>query len=116
MLVDPKLFDEMMLPLQGKLVGYVRQQGNVGDALKEEGTSQLFERYGVKRYPEPLGFEFGAQPGQDLKNWKAVRGDELVFSAGGTMGKKDRLAFHQRERALETDKKLTIFPQSFSAK
>ena len=104
MLVDPTLFDPMFIPLQGKLVGYVRQPGNVGDKLKEAGTTQLFKRYGVERYEEPL------------QKGKRIKADVLVFSAGGTMGKTYRRAYKMRQAALKTGKPFIIFPQSFCAK
>ena len=60
-------------PLIGKRIGYIRPFGNVGDALIEWATVQLFAHY---RNPvEQVGHD---APPADV--------DELVFGGGGNMG------------------------------
>lgn len=111
-------WSEMLEPLKGKLVGFIEQHGNVGDAMHREGAKQLLTRAGIEWYVEDF-------------SQKNVRADELVHSGGGTLGKvwgvpanpgngtrtiKWKKAYRVRRLCLESGKPLTFFPQSFSAK
>jgi exopolysaccharide biosynthesis predicted pyruvyltransferase EpsI len=98
-LLSPKHFAEVLEPLRGKRIGYIRPVGNVGDQLIEWATFQLFNVYGIR--------------------WKMVAldhppdVDELVFGGGGNMGSIYEANWNLRGRALELGLPMTILPQSF---
>jgi exopolysaccharide biosynthesis predicted pyruvyltransferase EpsI len=102
-LLPPDRFADVFLPLQGKRIGFVRPSGNVGDALIEWATHQLFEHYEIKwTLKDPAG------PVDDV--------DELVFGGGGNMGTLWEKNWHLRAQCLQTGLPLTILPQSFTSR
>ena len=102
-LLAPDAFEDVFLPLQGKRIGYVRPHGNVGDALIDWATVQLFEVFEI--------------------NWRCVDPevhdeidvDELVFGGGGNMGSRYRDNWELRGTALALGRPMTILPQSFTS-
>jgi len=89
--------------LRGKRIGYIRPIGNVGDALIEWATQQLFREFHID-------WRF-CNPGVD----DAGNFDELVFGGGGNMGTRYRNNFELRGRALALGLPVTILPQSFTS-
>lgn len=101
-LLTPDHFAHVFHPLQGRRIGYVRPQGNVGDALIEWAMHQLFDHFAIQ--------------------WKLVTADdalqdvdELVFGGGGNMGTLWEGNWRLRARCLERGKPLTVLPQSFTS-
>lgn len=93
-------FSHVFEPLQGKLIGFVRPHGNVGDMLIEKATLQLFDHFGIRwRY---------WSPNEPLENLR-----ELAFGGGGNMGDTYRENWDLRAACLETGLPVTILPQSF---
>jgi exopolysaccharide biosynthesis predicted pyruvyltransferase EpsI len=98
-LLPLEAFAQVLNPLVGKRIGYVRPAGNVGDQLIEKSTFQLFNSYGIR--------------------WKLLSledpsdVDELVFAGGGSMGTFYRGNWELRGRALALGLPMTILPQSF---
>ncbi|MHB1035727.1 MAG: polysaccharide pyruvyl transferase family protein [Pirellulales bacterium] len=102
-LIDPDTFADVFVPLQGKRIGYVRPLGNVGDALIEQATLQLFETFGIAWRPiDPDA------PGD-------VAVDELVFGGGGNMGRRYLNNWLLRGKALTLGLPMTILPQTFTS-
>lgn len=102
-LLAPDRFEHVFRPLQGRRIGYVRPQGNVGDALIEWATRQLFDHFRI--------------------DWRTVAlddslddVDELVFGGGGNMGTLWEGNWRLRTRWLARGKPMTILPQSFSSR
>jgi exopolysaccharide biosynthesis predicted pyruvyltransferase EpsI len=90
-------------PLAGKRIGYVRPYGNVGDALIEWATRQLFQAFAVDwRFCNPE-----ADGARDF--------DALVFGGGGNMGTRYRDNWELRGKVLALGLPVTIFPQSFTS-
>ncbi len=102
-LLDLDTFADVFHPLEGKRIGFVRPLGNVGDALIEQATFQLFEAFGITwRTIDPDA------PGQpDV--------DELVFGGGGNMGRRYLNNWLLRGRALALGLPMTILPQTFAS-
>ncbi len=102
-LLSPDRFASVFEPLQGKRIGFVRPCGNVGDALIEWATRQLFEHYAIEwKLQDP------AEPLDDV--------DELVFGGGGNMGTLWERNWRIRQQCLQTRLPLTILPQSFTSR
>jgi exopolysaccharide biosynthesis predicted pyruvyltransferase EpsI len=96
-------FAPVFQPLAGKRIGYVRPHGNVGDALIEWATRQLFQAFAVDwRFCDPE-----ADGARDF--------DELVFGGGGNMGTRYRNNWELRGKVLALGLPVTIFPQSFTS-
>jgi hypothetical protein len=102
-LLDRDAFSAVFAPLRGKRIGYVRPVGNVGDAMIEWATRQLFDEFGISwRLFDPDA------PGDDDV-------DELAFAGGGSMGTLYRHNWELRGRTLALGLPLTILPQSFTS-
>lgn len=102
-LLPPDAFRHVFQPLQNKRIGYVRPIGNVGDALIEWATFQLFDQFGIRwTLVEPT-----ATP-PDV--------DEVVFGGGGNMGTMWMNNWHLRSICLAWDLPVTILPQSFATR
>jgi hypothetical protein len=103
-LCDVDAFAAVLAPLEGRRVGYVRPEGNVGDRLIEVAMIQLFAAHGIRwrlwRPDVP-----GDAEGLDL----------LAFGGGGNMGTRYPGNHALRGRALATGLPLIILPQSFTA-
>lgn len=103
-LLGPEAFADVMAPLRGKEVGYVRPEGNVGDRLIEVAMVQLFAEYGVR-----------------WRRWRPnVPGDSdgldvLAFGGGGNMGTRYRGNHELRTRALASGLPVVVLPQSFTS-
>jgi exopolysaccharide biosynthesis predicted pyruvyltransferase EpsI len=102
-LLPPDAFAHVFRPLLGKRIGYVRPLGNVGDAMIDWATRQLFRRFDIDWRPCDPYLEEG------------VEFDELVFGGGGNMGTRYRNNWELRGRALALGIPMTIFPQSFTS-
>ena len=101
-LLPPAQFASVFEPLIWKHIGYVRPFGNVGDALIEWATVQLFAHFEVRwKYVSHAG------PPADV--------DELVFGGGGNMGTLWEGNWKLRAKCLAWGLPLTIFPQSFTS-
>lgn len=103
-LLGPSAFAAVMEPLQGKVVGYVRPEGNVGDRLIEMAMIQLFAEFGI-RWRRWRPDEYRDADGIDL----------LVFGGGGNMGTRYAGNYVLRTQALRTGHPLIILPQSFTS-
>jgi exopolysaccharide biosynthesis predicted pyruvyltransferase EpsI len=102
-LLDPDAFESVFVPLQGKRIGYIRPCGNVGDALIEWATFQLFEVFGIDwQRIDPEACE-------------EVDVEELVFGGGGNMGNRYRNNWELRGKALALGLPMTILPQTFTS-
>ncbi|MBN1851970.1 MAG: polysaccharide pyruvyl transferase family protein [Pirellulales bacterium] len=102
-LLAPEAFAHIFQPLQGKRIGFVRPIGNVGDALIEWGTRQLFEHYSINwQLFDP------DKPSGEV--------DELVWGGGGNMGTLWQNNWLLRSRCLELGLPMTILPQSFTSR
>ncbi len=101
-LLAPESFAHVMEPLVGRRVGYIRPNGNVGDALIEAGTFQLFGEFGIR-----WKLQNANGPLDDTV-------DHLVFGGGGNMGTMYLDNWEMRRAALRLGPPLTIFPQSFT--
>lgn len=120
MLLDRSLFKPLITPFKNKLVGVILPLGNIGDKLHQSGLIQLLDYYKVNYY---------------IENFKdnSIKADELIFSGGGMLGKiwktQDnyntneelpvlgfKQAYRLRQKAFNSGKPVTIFPQSFSGK
>ncbi len=102
-LIPPTAFAHVFEPLQGKRIGYIRPVGNVGDALIEWATRQLFTFYDIQWQqfdPE--------QPATDI--------DELVWGGGGNMGTMWQNNWQLRGRCLSFGIPMTILPQSYTSR
>ncbi len=100
-LLPPEAFAHVFEPLRGKRIGFVRPRGNVGDALIEWATFQLFDAFGIDwQFQHPNG---------------PVEVDELVFGGGGNMGRLYEQNWQLRGRCLEWGRPMTILPQSFTS-
>ena len=89
--------------LTGKRIGYVRPHGNVGDALIEWATRQLFDEFHIDwQFCDP-----NADGAGDF--------DELVFGGGGNMGTRYRNNWELRGKTLALGLPVTILPQSFTS-
>jgi exopolysaccharide biosynthesis predicted pyruvyltransferase EpsI len=88
--------------LIGKRIGYIRPFGNVGDALIEWATTQLFAHFDIQW--KQVSHE---APPADV--------DELVFGGGGNMGTLWEGNWKLRAKCLSWGLPLTIFPQSFTS-
>ncbi len=102
-LLPPEAFAHVFEPLRNKRIGYVRPIGNVGDALIEWATFQLFDHFQIE--------------------WKLVDArcrpcqvDELVFGGGGNMGTMWQNNWDLRTQCLRWGLPLTILPQSFTTR
>ena len=101
-LLGPEAFEHVFGPLVGLRVGFVRPNGNVGDALIELAMTQLMREFGV--------------------HWRVVDPDHpcsrsidlLVFGGGGNMGTLYRDSYDIRTKALALGPPLVILPQSFA--
>jgi exopolysaccharide biosynthesis predicted pyruvyltransferase EpsI len=102
-LLPLEAFAPVFEPLLGKRIGYVRPYGNVGDALIEWATGQLFDELGIDWRP------------CDPQSADPAEFDELVFGGGGNMGTRYRNNWELRGRALALGLPLTILPQSFTS-
>jgi hypothetical protein len=102
-LLSPAAFTQVCMPLVGRRVGYVRPEGNVGDALIEAGMIQLFAEYGI-RWQLVTPAVPGETDGLDL----------LVFGGGGNMGTRYPGNHALRTQALATGLPVVILPQSFT--
>jgi exopolysaccharide biosynthesis predicted pyruvyltransferase EpsI len=101
-LLTPDAFAHVFGPLAGLRVGFVRPNGNVGDALIELAMTQLMREFGVHwRVVDP------EQPCP-----KSI--DLLVFGGGGNMGTLYRDSYDIRTKALSLGPPLVILPQSFA--
>jgi exopolysaccharide biosynthesis predicted pyruvyltransferase EpsI len=101
--VQPDRFAEVFTPLQHKRIGFIRPFGNVGDALIEWATRQLFMYFGIDwKLQDPAG------PVDDV--------DELVFGGGGNMGTMWEKNWLLRQQCLQWGLPLTILPQSFTSR
>src|SRR5262245_590833 len=98
-LLSPEYFAEVLEPLRGKRIGYVRPCGNVGDQLIEWATFQLFDVFRIQ-------WQFFS-PGEPIDV------DELVFGGGGNMGTVYETNWVLRGRCLALGLPITILPQSF---
>ena len=103
-LLTPTVFAPVCEPLVGRRVGYVRPEGNVGDALIELAMVQLFAEYGIRWRPVSPADRRAAE-GLDL----------LVFGGGGNMGTRYPGNHALRTEALATGLPLVILPQSFTS-
>ena len=101
-LLPPTEFAIVFEPLVGKRIGYIRPFGNVGDAVIEWATTQLFAHFGIQW--KQIGHE---GPPADV--------DELVFGGGGNMGTLWEGNWKLRAKCLTWGLPLTIFPQSFTS-
>lgn len=101
-LLPLEAFAHVFEPLQGRRVGWVRPLGNVGDALIEMATIQLFARFGISW----TLFD----PGQRVEDV-----DEIVYGGGGNMGSLYEPNLQLREKCLRSGRPVTIFPQSFTS-
>jgi exopolysaccharide biosynthesis predicted pyruvyltransferase EpsI len=102
-LLPSEAFTEVFQPLVGRRIGYIRPLGNVGDALIELATLQMFDEFGIDwRLQDPAG-----PVGTEL--------DTLVFGGGGNMGARYRNNWELRGRILSLGLPVIIFPQTFSA-
>ena len=99
-LLPVEAFANVVQPLVGKSVGYVRPLGNVGDELIELAMAQLFAEFGIRwslcDLDHPADF------------------DVLVFGGGGNMGIRYTNNYDLRTRALDLGIPLTVLPQSFT--
>jgi len=97
MLLPYSYFDNIFLPLQTKKVHFVDGLGNVGDALINESTFQLFKYYGINL----VDFESS---------------DTVIFGGGGNFGVKisqqHRYSYYEKIRKSSLPKEAIIFPQS----
>lgn len=101
-LLEPAAFEHVFAPLAGLRVGFVRPNGNVGDAVIELAMTQLMREFGVR--------------------WQVVDPnlpcpgsiDLLVFGGGGNMGTLYPDSYAIRTRALQLGPPLVILPQSFA--
>lgn len=91
----------MFEPLRGRRVGYVRMPGNVGDAVIEAATLQLFAHFGVDWRHATL---------------EGDPADEYVIAGGGNMGPHYAACRAVRRRALATGLPVTVLPQSFTGR
>lgn len=97
-------YAEVFEPLQGKKVGYVRMNGNVGDTVIEVATVQCMQHFDLDfRVVDPC------VPG----DWRDR--DELVIAGGGNMGTLYKGSRRIRMRALSTGLPVTVLPQSFTS-
>jgi len=100
-LLPPGAFAHVFEPLQGKRIGFIRPKGNVGDALIEWATRQLFDEFGIDwKLQDPDAI--------------AADVDELVFGGGGNMGSLYRRNWDLRTKCLQLGRPLTILPQSYT--
>lgn len=103
-LLAPEAFAAVMAPLQGRMVGYVRPQGNVGDRLIELAMVQLFAEYGIRwRLWRPDADS--ESDGLDL----------LAFGGGGNMGARYAGNYELRTHALASGLPVVVLPQSFTS-
>ncbi|OHB75174.1 MAG: hypothetical protein A2W31_05720 [Planctomycetes bacterium RBG_16_64_10] len=96
-------FAPVFEPLTGRRIGYVRPYGNVGDALIDWATRQLFAEFHID-------WEI-CDPNAD----RAEDFDELVFGGGGNMGTRYRNNWELRSRVLALGLPVTVLPQSFTS-
>ena len=99
-LLGPEAFTQVMEPLVGLRVGYVRPAGHVGDSLIELAMRQLFRHYGIRWRLH------------DFAGRTAV--DVLVFGGGGSMGTRSPHNYDLRTQALASGLPVVILPQSFT--
>ncbi len=103
-LLAPEAFSGVMASLQGRMVGYVRPQGNVGDRLIELAMVQLFAEYGIRwRIWRPT--VAGDSDGLDV----------LAFGGGGNMGTRYTGNYELRTHALASGLPVVVLPQSFTS-
>lgn len=101
-LLEPQAFEHVFAPMAGLRVGFIRPNGNVGDALIELAMTQLLREFGV--------------------HWRVVDPsrpcprsiDLLVFGGGGNMGTLYPDSYAIRTKALALGPPLVILPQSFA--
>jgi hypothetical protein len=96
-------FAHVFEPLRGGRIGYIRPYGNVGDALIEWATRQLFDEFRIQ-------WQMFDPDADD-----AAEFDELVFGGGGNMGTRYRNNWELRRKVLALGLPVTILPQSFSS-
>jgi exopolysaccharide biosynthesis predicted pyruvyltransferase EpsI len=98
-LLQHERFAPIFESLQGKRIGFVEPQGNVGDRLITLATQQLFATFDIA--------------------WRQVDPDsvgdceELVFGGGGNMGTHYVGNWDLRTRCLASGLPVTVLPQSF---
>ncbi len=101
-LLPLRAFRPVFAPLEGKRVGFVRPLGNVGDALIEAATLQLFAAFEID-----YTIHDPANP---------VPVDQIVFGGGGNMGTAYRNNWRLRAQCLRLGTPVTILPQSFTSR
>lgn len=99
-LLPMKMFAPVFEPLRGKMVGFIRPIGNVGDDLIAMATHQLFDNFAIRW--------------REVTPHDCADCDELAFGGGGNMGSMYQNNWDLRTRCLETGLPVTILPQSFT--
>ncbi|MDA9981505.1 PqqD family peptide modification chaperone [Gammaproteobacteria bacterium] len=98
-------FAGLFTPFEGKRVVFVTLEGNVGDHLNHLATELLFREFGI---------EYDAYSSREITAEIAKDYDELVISGGGNMGGPYyKSPYRARQRIIEFDVPITVFPQSF---
>lgn len=98
-LLPLKQFASVFSPLQGKRIGFIPNQGNVGDHWLTASAMQLFKAFDV---------EAVIYTGKE-------KVDALAYGGGGSMGGEYYWTYEARMKALATGLPVTILPQTFLA-
>jgi len=98
-------FEKLFAPFEGKRVVFVPLNGWAGDHLIHLATELMFDRFGI---------EFDKVLPAELTPESVGHYDELVVSGGGNMGGNFyKSPYEARQRIIEFDIPITVFPQSF---
>jgi len=105
-LLDLKFFEIVFGPFEGRRLGLVRLDGNVGDQLIDIAAEQLLRDFRISfRIIRPEELDRGAL-------YHPV--DAIVVSGGGNMGSMYPVTQRQRREALSLGAPVTILPQTFT--
>jgi exopolysaccharide biosynthesis predicted pyruvyltransferase EpsI len=106
-LIYSQAFEPLFSQFDGKRIGYVQLDGNVGDAMITDATLFLLNTFRI-----PFTW---IRPKQVFDKELPEDIDELLVSGGGNLGALYPACYRLRRAALECGLPVTVLPQSFAS-